>query len=281
MNGTLVATGAIAMSRESVSKKVRFTLAVLLLCSGLLASRATAGNPVTVQLHGGLSNPIYVDAGTVTINFSALLVYAGVREPWNGEIANVLVYNTSGDSLATLPIVNAIQIYNAHGGSGSVTWNNPVGQYIQISGIIDFDGFGGGVPFYWFYLPGGPSVASGGDTPAPPTGAVATQPQPPQQNSAEPDHSHIHAVIISGLSDPAKVIASSNVTLTGGIVALGKLNNSASLSSAWSPGLRILPDYDLLTGAKVPPVTPNILDVRIVRQQVTADFPSASQEADD
>jgi hypothetical protein len=269
------------MSRELVSKNVRFTLAVLLLCSGLLASRATAGNPVTVHLHGGLSNPIYVDAGTVTINFDALLVYAGVREPWNGAIANLFIYNTSGDSLATLPISNANQIINYHGGSGTVTWNNPVGQYIQISGIIDFYGAGSNSPFYWFYLPGGPSVASGGDIPAPPTGGVTTQPQPPQQNSTGSGQSNIHAVIISGLSDPAKVIASSNVTLTGGIVALGKLNNSASLSSAWSPGLRILPDYDLLTGNKIPPVTPNILDVRIVRQQVTANFPSASQKAGD
>jgi hypothetical protein len=84
--------------------------------------------------------------------------------------------------------------------------------------------------------------------------------------------------IISGLSDPAKVIASSNVTLTGGIVALGKVNDSASLSSSWSPGLRILPDYDLLIGNKIPPVTPNIIDVRIVRQQVVADFPSVSQK---
>jgi hypothetical protein len=33
------------------------------------------------------------------------------------------------------------------------------------------------------------------------------------------------------------------------------------------------PDYALLTGEKIPPVTPNILDVRIVRQEVTADFP--------
>jgi hypothetical protein len=272
------------MSRESVSKRVRSTLAVLLLCSGLLvASRATAGNPVTVQLHGGLSNPIYVDAGTVTISFSALLVYSGVREPWNGEVANVLVYNTSGDSLATLPIVNAIQIYNGHGGSGTVTWNNPVGQYIQISGIIDFDGFGGGVPFYWFYLPGGGSVASGGDTPPGGGNAVTTQsPTGPSSPPVTPIvQSNIHAVIISGLSDPAKVIASSNVTLTGGIVALGKLANSASPSSAWSPGLRILPDYDLLSGTKIPPVTPNILDVRIVRQQVTADFPSASQKSGD
>jgi hypothetical protein len=44
--------------------------------------------------------------------------------------------------------------------------------------------------------------------------------------------------------------------------------------TAWSSGLTIIPDYALLTGEKIPPVTPNIIDVRIVRQEVTADFPS-------
>lgn len=264
-----------------VSARVRPALVVLLLCSGLLAPRATAGNPVTVQLHGGLSNPIYVDAGGVTISFSALLAYSGRRAPGDEEVANVLVYSTSGDLLAELPIPNASQIFEAHGGSGTVVWNNPTAQYIRISGYIDYEGYdtgAGNLPFFWFYLPDGRSVASGGDTPSPPTGGVATQPQPPQQNSANPGHSNIHAVVISGLSDPTKVIASPNVTLIGGIVALGKVSTSASLSSSWGPGLRILPDYDLLIGTKIPPVTPNIIDVRIVRQQTVADFPSAPQD---
>lgn len=268
------------MSRELVSKRVRSTLAVLLLCSAFLASRATAGNPVTVQLHGGLSNPIYVDAGTVTISFSAVLVYAGVREPWNGQIANVFVYNTAGASLATLPISNANQIFNDRGGLGAVTWNNPVGQYIQISGIIDFDGDGGNSPFYWFYLPGGRTIASGGDTPPGGGNGVTTQnPTSPASPPVAPTvASSIHAVIISGLSDPAKVIASPNVTLTGGIVALGKASDSSPVPSSWSLGMRILPDYDLLTGTKIPPVTPNILDVRIIRQHVSADFLSTPNE---
>jgi hypothetical protein len=269
------------MSSKLVSKRMQSALTVLLLCSGLIVSRATAGSSVTVELHGGLSNPIYVDAGTVTINFSALLVYAGVREPWNGEIANVFVYNTAGDSLATLPISNANQIFNDRGGLGTVTWNNPTGQYLQISGIIDFDGAGGNSPFYWFYLPGGASVATGGDLPPNGSNAATTQsPSAPSSPPATPTVStNIHAVIISGLSDPAKVITSPNVTLTGGIVALGKSDTSSPLSSSWSPGMRILPDYDLLTGIKIPPVTPNIIDVRIVRHQVTADFPPPSSEA--
>lgn len=271
------------MWREMLSERAPAGLAVILLCSGILASRATAGNPVTVQLRGGLSNPIYVDAGTVTINFSALLSYSGRRAPGYEEVANVLVYGTSGDFLAALPIPNASQIFNDRGGIGTVRWNNPAAQYIQLSGNINYQGYdagAGNLPFFWFYLPEGPSVALGGDTPTSPTGGATTEPQPPQQNSttSNPGHSRIHAVIISGLSDPAKVIASSNVTLTGGIVALGKVNGSASLSSSWSPALRILPDYDLLIGSKIPPVTPNIIDVRIVRQQVVADFPSVSQK---
>ncbi len=83
------------------------------------------------------------------------------------------------------------------------------------------------------------------------------------------------------LSDPAKVIASPNVTLTGGVIALGKDSTPPATPSTWSPGLRIVPDYALLTGEKIPPVTPNILDVRIVRQEVTADFPSPSPQSSD
>jgi hypothetical protein len=67
--------------------------------------------------------------------------------------------------------------------------------------------------------------------------------------------------------------------LTGGLVALGKANADGGTMSSWSPGLRILPDYELLMGTKIPPVTPNIIDVRIVRQQVQADFPSAGQHS--
>ncbi|MBV8099550.1 MAG: hypothetical protein JOZ31_10365 [Verrucomicrobia bacterium] len=114
-----------------------------------------------------------------------------------------------------------------------------------------------------------------------PSGPATTSnipPSPPSPPGGAP--SNIHAVIVSGLSDPAKVIVSSNVRLTGGIVALGKNGSPSSTSSAWSPGLRIIPDYALLTGAKIPPVTPNIIDVRIVRQNVTADFPSPNPKPD-
>jgi hypothetical protein len=114
---------------------------------------------------------------------------------------SLLVYNNSGDLLATLPILGDPAF--EHEGSGTISWSNPVDQFISDCFL----------------------------------------------------ERHF----------------------TGGIVALGKVNNSASLPSSWSPGLRIFPDYDLLTGTKIPPVTPNIIDVRIVRQLVQADFPSRRQ----
>jgi hypothetical protein len=124
-------------------------------------------------------------------------------------------------------------------------------------------------------LPGQTTI-SGGETP-PSLSQTAVRGQSSRDSTLSADSS-IHAVIISGLSDPAKVIASPNVTLTGGVIALGKSPTPAATPSIWSPGLRIIPDYALLTGEKIPPVTPNILDVRIVRQEVTADFPSPNPQ---
>lgn len=87
-----------------------------------------------------------------------------------------------------------------------------------------------------------------------------------------PVSTSIHAVIISGRSDPAKIVTSQNVTLTGGVVALGKDPAPPAVPSAWTTGLHILPDEALLTGAKIPPVTPNIVDVRIVKHEVVGDL---------
>jgi hypothetical protein len=108
-----------------------------------------------------------------------------------------------------------------------------------------------------------PPFSQSGHTIAPPSPPVRTP-------------SNIHAVIVSGLSDPAKVVASPDVTLTGGIIALGREGSASQTPSSWSPGFKIIPDYALLTGEKIPPVTPNIIDVRIVRQDVIANFPSAA-----
>jgi hypothetical protein len=131
--------------------------------------------------------------------------------------------------------------------------------------------FGG--PFYvWTISPQSitPSLSPYVPRPSPTPISNATAPVPVSTN--------IHAVIISGRSDPAKIVTSQNVTLTGGVVALGKDPAPPAVPSAWTTGLHILPDEALLTGAKIPPVTPNIVDVRIVKHEVVGDLaaPSAS-----
>jgi hypothetical protein len=110
---------------------------------------------------------------------------------------------------------------------------------------------------------------------------IAPPPQTPVPNPTPrpgPVSTNIHAVIISGRSGPTKIVTSQNVTLTGGVVALGKDPAPPATPSSWTAGLRILPDEALLTGTKIPPVTPNIIDVRIMSHEVVGDLviPSAS-----
>ena len=107
---------------------------------------------------------------------------------------------------------------------------------------------------------------------------IPSKPPPPGYPVPVPVSTSIHAVIISGRSDPAKIVTSQNVTLTGGVIALGKDPVPPPTPSSWTTGLRIVPDEALLTGTKIPPVTPNIIDVRIVKHEVVGDLaaPDAS-----
>jgi hypothetical protein len=125
------------------------------------------------------------------------------------------------------------------------------------------NGYGG--PFYeWTIRPQSITPSLSPYTPPKPPGNPVPVPVPVSTS--------IHAVIISGRSDPAKIVTSQNVTLTGGVVALGKDPAPPGVPSAWTSGLHILPDEALLTGAKIPPVTPNIVDVRIVKHEVVGDL---------
>jgi hypothetical protein len=165
---------------------------------------------------------------------------------------------------------------------GTFSFYNPVAQVVAISGsdtyAHTFNSHGSIYQgFEEWTVENGQTVflgstSSGGSSLVTPPVTTSGRNPPPVNRS------NIHAIIISGLSDPAKVITSSNVTLTGGVVALGRDPTPPAAPSTWSRGLRIVPDYALLTGEKIPPVTPNILDVRIVRQEVTADFPSPSPQ---
>jgi hypothetical protein len=120
----------------------------------------------------------------------------------------------------------------------------------------------------------GPSSQFGGDfptfvspeTPGSPStpGEASGAPGIPAEPGAPPPPAHraqIHAVIVSNLSDPSQVL-SGNVTLTGGIIALGPPTESKK-PGRWDPRVRIIPDPDLLNGSKIPPLVPNVIDVRI------------------
>jgi len=124
-------------------------------------------------------------------------------------------------------------------------------------------------------LPGGaeePGTFSPG-APAPPR-----EPVPPTTGTPPARRAQIHAVIVSNLSDPSQVL-SGNVNLTGGIIALGPPTPSQK-PGHWDPNVHITPDPDLLNGSKIPPIVPNVIDVRITHYEVTATIESQGSVSD-
>lgn len=89
----------------------------------------------------------------------------------------------------------------------------------------------------------------------------------------------IHAVIISGALSPWDAILKApgigHVTLTGGLISLGKTSQPGEPIAGGKPPafLKIIPDPKLLNGSIIPPIVPNVIDVRIVDYSVTAEMP--------
>jgi hypothetical protein len=107
---------------------------------------------------------------------------------------------------------------------------------------------------------GGPGSVVGGPVGSiPPTGG-----SPP----AAPVDVAINAVIVSGANSPWGAVQRApgvgNVTITGGIIALGKrpLPGEPPPGSPQPAWLRVVPDLRLLDGSVIPPVVPNIIDIR-------------------
>jgi hypothetical protein len=89
----------------------------------------------------------------------------------------------------------------------------------------------------------------------------------------------IHAVIVSGVQSPWNAISKApgvrNLTVTGGLVAFGRTPRPGEAAGGGSPPsfLKIIPDSKLLNGSIIPPITPNVIDVRIADYSVSADMP--------
>src|SRR5271165_6744054 len=87
----------------------------------------------------------------------------------------------------------------------------------------------------------------------------------------------INAVIVSAAQSPWDAIRRApgvrNVIVTGGIVALGKTPIPGEIPGggpqpAW---LRLIPDLRLLNGSAIPPVVPNVIDIRIMNCPIAID----------
>ena len=124
-------------------------------------------------------------------------------------------------------------------------------------------------------VPGGPEEP-GTFSPASPT--LPAEAVPPTTGTPPARRAQIHAVIVSNLSDPSQVL-SGNVNLTGGIIALGPPKPSQK-PGHWDPNVHITPDPDLLNGSKIPPIVPNVIDVRITHYEVTATIESQGSVSD-
>lgn len=265
----------------------RFLVSLVFVSAAIF--HAKAGATINFVGYKSPSVPIFSKAGPTVINYQLYAQYDGIHKPGGGlgedGFITIVVRNSNNDFLYSYTVL-LDSIPGGFGGhttsesqpylfkpyiltTGNFQFSNPSDQNLIIEEeifysrpLVNLAGF----PSQEWSSAAGKSLVSGGDNPTVPTPPPAA-PLPPATRRS------IHAVIISGLSDPARVVNSANLTLTGGVIALGKDPSPPSTpTSSWSTGLRIVPDEALLTGAKIPPITPNIIDVRIVKHEVTGDL---------
>jgi hypothetical protein len=115
---------------------------------------------------------------------------------------------------------------------------------------------------------GGSATEDFSDTGSVPEGITTIPPGGPAPT--EPVDVEIHAVIISAAESPWDAVKREagvrNVIVVGGIVALGQTPIPGEIPGGgpepdW---LRVIPDLSLLNGSKIPPVVPNVIDIRIM-----------------
>jgi hypothetical protein len=110
----------------------------------------------------------------------------------------------------------------------------------------------------------------GGSDPGnfPDTGRGVTTVPPGGRPPTVPVDVEIDAVIVSAAQSPWDAVERApgvgTITVIGGIVALGKTPMPGEISGGGPqpPWLRVIPDLALLNGSKIPPVVPNVIDLR-------------------
>jgi hypothetical protein len=226
-------------------------------------------NPLSVRLKAG-----WVD---LTFGFNTHADSNGDDVEANGRSVTIIVQDLQGHWIFRQTPPSAFGWYHGR-------FYNPEDQVVSIwarGAFAILPSQGGGI--YRSLnangtLVGGDAVDSNGNNnPGVAENSPSATPPPttaPPAAVAPPRPPEIHAVIISGQSDPTKILRG-NVHLVGGLIALGR---QPGTPGTWDPGVTITPDSELITGQKVPPITPNLFDVRITRYEISAtlDAPPAA-----
>jgi hypothetical protein len=220
-------------------------------------------------------SPVYLKAGEIRLTYRYYLQTVDSDHANGYHDLSIKILDANGGKLFGKTDISALGT-----GLGSVFYTkfyNPSDQWVRIYGrggegmIIKSAGA--------FYNLAPDGYVLGGDTPpasptAPPASPPSSAPTPPTVNNPSPPRAQIHAVIVSRLADPSQVLTGS-VNLTGGIIALGSPDsNTPQKAGRWDPNVTVTPDPELLNGDKIPPLVPNVIDVRIMHHEVSATIES-------
>ena len=126
----------------------------------------------------------------------------------------------------------------------------------------------------------GGEAASSRDSGAFVPSSVSFPPGPPLGSGAVGQDVAIHAVIVSAVQSPWNAISKApgvrNIALTGGLIALGKAPRPGETARSGPPPsfLKVIPNPQLLNRSIIPPVVPNVVDVRIEGYSVMSKMPN-------
>jgi hypothetical protein len=266
---SLVILLALFLSTRSLGAQLRLDRGATLACAAL--ARVTANRLVPALLHWSpgrlfaafLLRPQTQDGGGSDGGGSG----DGGGSTDGGSSDGGSTDGSSSDSAATDDGAAAAQAPDA------ATVDNSVADPTSVEAVSPLDAIqsqattdprGGSAPL---------SDTPGGGLGVGPAGlAVASAPSPPGTARAAPPAGPIditiNAVIVSGSNSPWGAVRRApgvgNVTVIGGIVALGRtpLPDDPAPGSPQPGWLHVVPDPQLVNGSLIPPVVPNIIDIR-------------------